>query len=256
MDLIYKIEKIIKELNFESPVIDIHYDNQKNIVGYITDESFKLKTDNESQKLIWTALKQNLEKEELLRIIALFHETPQERVKRISGFSNQEIKFSNFWIHETPELARYWLFIDVAKFGEEFKSFFLIINEKRKINKGLTFVYNKEVLDFMELEQQEIHTELYSNTFNNAEAEIKMDLMKLYDDLSNKQLWGKSNLYWYVYESFKLIPVSKSQIILTQGEIELLKKGLVYLDDFGIKNDIEKTIKNSEIMNNMRKEIS
>jgi hypothetical protein len=255
MDLIDKITEILRSIGLKYPIIEIHYDKQDNVLGYVTDELFKTKADNESQELIWTALKKKLDASELIRVIAIFHETPQERVERLNGYKSQEVKFSKFWFHQTPELAKYWLFIDVAKFGNDFKSFFIIICEKNKINKGLTFVYNKEVLDFMELEQNEIHEELYSNTFNNAEAEIKMELMNRYEELSSQQLYGKANMYWYVYENFKLTPYSKNQLFFTDSEIVMIKEGISKIDEFEVKKDIENAINKSTLINNLKQTI-
>jgi hypothetical protein len=256
MDLIDKITAILKSNGLQYSLFELHYDNQKNITGHITDDKFKSLSDEESQELIWNALRKNLEPEELFRVIAIFHETPFERVERKNGYKSQEVRFSNFWIHQTPELAKYWLFIDVAKFGDDFKSFFIIVSEKNNINKGLTFVYNQEVLSFMELEQNEIHEELYTNTFENAEAAIKIDLMNKYETFTSQQLYGKANMYWYVYENFKLNPLSKNQLLFTEKEISMIEKGLRKIDDFGIKNDIRIAIKKSTIINQMKKNIT
>lgn len=174
----------------------------------------------------------------------------------MNGFRSRQIKHSNFWIHKTPDLTTYWLFIDVAKFGEDYKSFFLIINERNKINKGLTFIYNKEVLSFMELEQDEIYDELYTNTFDNAEAEIKIDLMNHYEELTKQQLWGRANMYYYVYESFHLTTVSKNQFLFTEREIAQINEGLKHLDNFGIKKELQTAIKKSEIINKLKVQIS
>jgi len=256
MDLIDRITKILNEIeDLQRPIIDLHYDNQKNVVGHITDEKFKSFSNEDSQKLIWTNLKKNLDSDDLIKVIAIFHETPLERVERLNGYKPKDAQTSNFWFHQTPELAKYWLYIDVAKFGEDFKSFFLVISEKNNVNKGLTFVYNKEVLDFMELEQNEIYDELYSNTFGNAEAEIKLDLMNKYENLLSQQLYGKANMYWYVYEDFKLTPISKNQLFFTEKEISIIEKGLKSIDDFSIKKDIESAIKKSRLVNQMRTEI-
>jgi len=256
MDLIDKITRILYEIeDLQRPIIDLHYDNQKNVVGHITDEKFKNFSNEDSQKLIWTTLKKNLDSDELIKVIAIFHETPLDRVERLNGYKPKDAQSSNFWFHQTPELAKYWLYIDVAKFGEDFKSFFLVISEKNNVNKGLTFVYNKEVLAFMELDQNEIYDELYSNTFGNAEAEIKLDLMNKYENLLSQQLYGKANMYWYVYEDFKLTPISKNQLFFTEKEILMIEKGLKSIDDFSIKKDIELAIKKSKIINQMKTEI-
>ncbi|MBC5772626.1 hypothetical protein H8S95_01010 [Pontibacter sp. KCTC 32443] len=256
MDLIDKIDKILRNTNLKFPIIELRNDDQGNITGHISDETFNSLSDKDSQELIWTALRRNLESDEILRVIAIFHETPSERVERLTGYRTNDVRFSNFWFHQTPELAKYWLFIDVAKFGEDFKSFYIIVSEKNNIKRALTFVYNKEVLSFMDLEHNEIHEELYSNTFGNAEAEIKMDLMNKYERLSSQQLYGKANMYWYVYESFKLKPVSKNQLIFTDGEISMISKQLEKIDNFSIKKDIQIAIHKSTLINKMKKDIT
>jgi len=255
MDLIDKINKILSEIGLNAPIIDTHYDNQQNVVGHITDESFVKMSDEDAQSLIWTALKKNLDSSELIKVIAIFHETPQERIERIQGYRTRDIKYSKYWYHQTPEMTKYWLFVDVAKIGEVYKTFFLIINEREGFNKGLTFVYEKDVLEFMELEQNEIHKELFVNAFSNGEVDIKMELMNRYEKLSSQNLNGKANRYWYVYENFKLTPASKSQLLFTEGEISMIKNGLAQIDDFEIKNELDVAMKKSEIFNKMKKEI-
>lgn len=257
MDLIDKITEILRSIGLTEPNIDIHYDNQKHVVGHVADDLFSSMSDSAAQELIWTALKKNLDTTELKSIIAIFHETPFERVQRINGYRTKEVSHSNFWFHKTPDLSIYWLFVDVAKFGDDYKSFFLIINEKNKISKGLTFVYDKEVLRFMELEQNEIHDELYSNTFQNAEAEIKMDLMNHYESLTSQQLYGKANMYYYVYESFQLTPLAKKQLRFTDNEITRIEEALKKIkDDFAIKSEIENAINYSKAFNKLKKNIS
>jgi hypothetical protein len=256
MDLIDKIATILKKSGLVKPIIDIHYDNQNNVVGNVADESFKEKPDAEAQQMIWHELKKHLDSEELIRVIALFPETPEERVERLTGHRRKEVKHSNFWYHKTPESTTFWLFIDVAKFGDDYKSFYLIINDKENISKGQIFVYSKEVLDFMELEQNEIYDELYLNTFGNAEAEIKMVLMNHYEKLTNQQLYGKANMYYYVFENFSLKPAGKQQLLFTEPEIVRIKKALQDIDNFTIKKDIENALNKSETFNKLKRSIA
>ncbi|NLE04797.1 MAG: hypothetical protein GX638_08355, partial [Crenarchaeota archaeon] len=65
MDLIDKITKIINETEgLQHPIVELRFDNQKNVVGHITDDKFKSLSNEDSQKLIWTSLKKNLEADE------------------------------------------------------------------------------------------------------------------------------------------------------------------------------------------------
>jgi hypothetical protein len=91
--------------------------------------------------------------------------------------------------------------------------------------------------------------------FSNGEVDIKMELMNRYEKLSSQNLNGKANRYWYVYEDFQLTPASKSQLLFTETEIAMIKKGLAQIDDYEIKNELNVAMKNSEIFNKMKGEI-
>ena len=100
MDLIDKITKIINETEgLQRPIVELRFDNQKNVVGHIADDKFKSLSNEECQKLIWTSMKKNLEADELVKVIAIFHETPLERVERLNGYKPKDAQTSNFWFH-------------------------------------------------------------------------------------------------------------------------------------------------------------
>lgn len=256
MELINKIKNTLQtKSKLRSPLFDIYFDDTNQVVGYVADEIFESKNDEESQSLIWSSLKQYLAQEELMNISCVFHETLQERTKRLSKYSQNALQLnsqSKFWLHKTPEETRYWVVMDVEKINTEYKSFFLIINELGKFHKNVVFSYPDEVIEFMELKANEIYEELYSYVFHQAESEIKLDLMKKYDVLKEEQhLMGKNNLYNYVFENFKLMPIAKNKLQFTTEEIFILNK---YLSgcEFSIKNSIEGAIRISEIINNSK----
>lgn len=252
MDLIDKIKSILKKTELKAPIFDIHYDNQGNVVGYVADIVFEEKNQAESQKIIWDALQKNLGGEELIRILVIFNETLRERSNRLSGAAPKTLNHSNFWIHVTPELSKYWLFIDVAKINEDYKSFFLIINQKENYKNGLIFSYPKDVIDFMELGQNEIYDELYSNTFNNAESEIKIQIMNKHEALTQKGLWGKDNIYNYVFERFELKPQFKIDLIFTNEEIKMLDDALGNYKEFKITKDLIVSAQRSKAINDLK----
>lgn len=254
MDLIEKIEHILttkSELKF--PKFDIYYDDENQIVGYIADESFDSKTDEEAQHLIWNTLKKRLGQDDLRKISVIFHETLKERAERLMSRSENTIH-SKYWLHKTPKETKYWLFIGVDKFEDEdtYKAFFLIINEKDNFIKRVTFVYDKEILAFMELGEN-VEDELYSTALSNAESEIKLDLMKKYDELKDQQnLIGKNNLYNYVFENFKLTPIKRNDLKFTDEESCLLDKYLKDLDNFSIKKELQRSIEFSKKINKLK----
>ncbi len=257
MDFIEKIESILSNSGLISPVFDIHIDEKNNIVGYICDELFEQKNDAESQQLIWESLKKHFGQAELIKISVLFHETPRERAERLKEVTEKltskpkNIELSKIWQH-TKFGLKYWLFVDVKKFDAVYKSFFLIINAKEKFKKGVTFVYPQDVLDFMELSDDgEICEELYFSAFNNAESEIKLDLMKKYDELTKKGLWGNQNNFNYVFKDFSLVKVNKVRLKFDDEEIAILEGFLKNLEDFPVKKEIEKAIEISKMLNNL-----
>jgi hypothetical protein len=249
MDLREEVIRILSSIGLKAPLFDIHYDAHGNLIGHVASDTFIATNDKESQSLIWNALKSHLGAENLIKILAIFHETPRERSERLTGYRHKDVGFSNYWVHQTPDLAKYWLFIGIDRIGADYKSFFLIVNQKFGFKRCLTFNYSSDVIKFMELEQNEIHKELYDNTFNNAEAEIKLDLMSKHDQLADKEGWNKKNIYDYVYESFSMKPVSKNHLIFTIEEISSIEKTLPSLDKFSLTIDIRKAINNSNLYN-------
>ena len=252
MDLIDRIIETLSKSGLKAPSFDIHFDTQNNVIGYVTDEIFENLDDKESQHLIWDSLRKHFGQDDLLKILTIFHETPKERAERLIGYNSKSTAHSNFWLHTTPDLTKYWLFIDVAKFGDDYKTFFLVVNQKENFKKGLTYVYNKEVIEFMELAVGEIYAELFSNTFNNAESEIKYHLITRHDRLSDKGLRGNANMFNYVFDKFVLKPISKNRLIFTDEEIPILIEALEHIENFEVKKDIEIAIKKSDVMNKSR----
>ena len=79
--------------------------------------------------------------------------------------------------------------------------------------------------------------------------------MNKYESFQSQQLYGKANMYWYVYENFKLTPITKNKLLFTENEISMIDNGLKNIDNFSIKNDIESAIKKSKIINQYKAEI-
>lgn len=248
MELIDQVRSIIKNLNLEDPIIDLNYDKQGNIVGYVADPSFQSRPTEEVQKMLWKALKDNLPQKDFLRIIALFHEAPSERLNRLSDKKQLgiELPFSKFWLHKTPDFAKYWMFIDVARLGDEYEAFYLILCEKFHIEKGTKLHYDQEVISFMELSQDEIYKEVYTNIFGLGEVEVQTDIMNRYEKLSQEGLFGAANPYFYVYASFKMEPYRQGQILFSASEIQMIQKHLTELKNFSITDELDRAIKKSK----------
>lgn len=250
MEILDTIRNILSELEINNPIVDIHYDEQNNIIGFVCSVSFSDLNDVESQHLIWKALKKRLSTEQLVKILGIFHETPHERRLRINGDDEVKVKpiKNHLWIHDAPKLSRYWMVVDLGKFGDEYKAIYLIINGREKFQTGLTFVYTHEIIEFMQLEQEEIYDELFSMVFENAESEIKLHIMNKHDELTKKGLWGRENIYSYVFQSFKLVPHPLTKTVFDENELSLLKEPIGKMDDFNIKNEVKKRINLSEMI--------
>jgi len=151
MELKDKIINCIKSIELCDPIIEVYYDNQNNIRGYVTDSYFEKISDEVAQDIIWNSFNKILNDDELKRVLSIIHETPNEKLERLEGYTKIPSKPLNFWCHKAPKLSKYWLFVDVAKFGNEYKSFYLVINHNESFVKGLSFIYPKEIIDYMEL---------------------------------------------------------------------------------------------------------
>jgi len=202
--------------------------------------------------MIWKPLKKRLDSEELIKILAIFNETPREKISRLVEYPKRSFTHSKFWIHETTDSSKYWLFVDVGKFKDEYKSSYIIINQKENFKHVLTFVYTQEIIEFMELEPNEIYNELYNNIFSNGESEIKVQIMNKYNELTKKDLYGNSNIFDYVFKRFELTSIHKYNLIFTPEEIKMLSEALTKYDDFGIKNDLTKAIEISKKINELK----
>lgn len=250
-NLIDKIKKAFSNnRKLKYPVFDIHFDDENKVVGYVADEIFAEKNDKEAQQLVWKTLKDHLEPDEFLKVSMILPESPHERAERKDENNSENIPCSNYWLHETPDLTKYWLFIDVEKFEDNYKSFFLIINQKKNFSKTIKFNYDRDIITFMELIEDEIDNELYAHAFNQAESEIKLHLMTKYDELSKQGLYGKNNIFYYVFDKFKIKPVLIQQLLFCKEEIVLLSDVLTNINEFKIKQKIDMAIKQSQAILN------
>lgn len=122
--------------------------------------------------------------------------------------------------------------------------------------KRLIFKYPENVIQFMSLKPEEIYNELFSNSFNNAVAEIKMNLMNLHDEFEKKGVSWKDNIYSYVYDCFELKPTSKRDLLFTEKEIELITKGFEGINGYSVNELVLEAIEKSKIINKLKDEIN
>jgi acid stress-induced BolA-like protein IbaG/YrbA len=247
MDLIEKIQQIL-EKKLINPTIELRYDEKGNVFGRVISDSFQNRTDTESQSLIWDTLRKSLEKHDLLKIFMIFNETPQEAGFQENTYREKKSK-TKFWYHTTPTKTKYWLFVDVNRFKEDFRTFYLVINAKIKFDKCRIYNYPNQVVKFMELKKDELNDELLNQVFISGEAEIMGNLIQQYERTASIGIVAKRNPYNYIYSSFELTPCYSNQLIFNEQEIQILNKYLSKLH-FPISKDLKRGIKMSSIINN------
>lgn len=247
MDLIEKIQQDLQK-KLINPTIELRYDEKGNVFGRVISDSFQNKTDTQSQSLIWDILRRSLEKHELLKIFMIFNETPQEAGFQENISRNRKSKIK-FWYHNTPAKTKYWLFADVGKFRNEYKTFYLVINAKINYDKCRMYNYPNQVVKFMELKKEELNDELLNQVFISGEAEIMGNLIQQYERTANMGIVAKRNPYNYIYGSFELTPCFSNQLLFNEQEIQLLNKYLSKLQ-FSIVKELKQGIEMSQTIIN------
>lgn len=255
MGLVDDIKSAFKNSKLKEPVVNLENYND-NIFGYISSESFESKSDEDCQSIIWKILDENLSKEDLLKITAIFHETPKERAKRlIIKHINESVK-SKSYFHTTPEKDKYWIFIDACKLeGGDYKTIFIIFNEIHKFKKIRTYKYPKSVIEWMEYGSNEIYYDLLNEVFESAKTEVEINIIKRYDKNQDEGLTDKNNIFDYVLWGFKLDPIAPNKILFSKKEISIIRRFLEKITEFSIHRYLVQIINNSLLFNNEQKDI-
>jgi hypothetical protein len=60
MELIERILAIFKDSELKDSQFEIRYDEQKNVMGFVTNPIFRKLNDNDAQKFLWKPLKEHL----------------------------------------------------------------------------------------------------------------------------------------------------------------------------------------------------
>ncbi|MCX6166230.1 MAG: hypothetical protein NTU73_15445, partial [Ignavibacteriae bacterium] len=220
-------------------------------VGDITSETFNSLNDEESQKLIWGVLDKNLSKSEIIKITAIFHQTQEEETSRLIIQKTIYTIDSNIWCHKSNDKTKYLMFIDVLKLdNDDYKTIYIIINGTHGFLKSRIYNYPNSVIDWMQIESDEIYLDLLKDTYESGRSEIEIDLMNKYEAQEKLGYRGDANKYHYLFNNFILEPIKENQFFLNEKEILLLKKIFDDIPQFSIKKIIINLIDNSNIRNN------
>lgn len=230
----------------QDAIVDIHYDETGKVVGFVCSESFNVMSDSHSQALIWGTIKSYFGNDDILDVDVIYHETPQDRLVRLSDDSEVvdcRTEIQNYWFHESPDMCKYWVFVDVGKFDDNYKSIFVSFNSRDGFNRGTTFEYPREVVEFMELHNdKEVYDELYSHVIHSAEAEVKAELARKYEVETNKHLYGRENIFSYIFQNFKLTAKTAKELIFDDAELQIIEPLLGNFEGFPIKSQLEKQV--------------
>lgn len=238
-----EVLRSIPKLN--DTIVDIHYDETGKVVGFVCSEAFSQMADYQSQQLIWEAIHSNFGNDDIIGIDIIYHETPQERLLRLDECeaNGNRGDIHNYWFHESPDMCKYWVFVDVGKFDDTYKSIFISFNAKDKFNRGTTFEYPGEVVEFMELHNdKEVYEELYSHVIQSAEAEVKAELARKYELETSKHLYGRDNIFSYVFKDFRLTAKAAREVIFDDVELQIIEPLLDSFEGFPIKPHLQKQV--------------
>jgi hypothetical protein len=251
MDLLDKIKKLIKTNLDKDALFDLIYDDQKSISGYIATDLLLKESERQLNNKIWKIISQNISKKEQMRIIALFTETLADRIQRLET-NNKAVEPKSFkeryFVHRSKDGSTYFGFIDIAKFEDKYKTFYLTINADRNFRKGMIYNYTSDVIAFMNANGTDIFKELYENVLNGLKASIRIHLMDLYE---KQNILPANNVYNYVYDNFILEPIDISVDTFNAKEKEMIIESLKNIFTCPVTENIKKVI---DMSNNITSE--
>jgi hypothetical protein len=114
--------------------------------------------------------------------------------------------------------------------------------------KGVTFTYTPEIIALMGIDASDIEDDLFNNAFENAESEVKIELMRKYNVQSQLGLLGRDNMFNYVYNEFQLVPKLVNDIMFNEKEIKLVDRLLSQVDNHKIKFELENKVEVSKML--------
>jgi len=252
MGIAERVREALNPMGMSSPTYELTEDPNGNVSGFVADSFFADLSDEEAQRKIWEQLRKELTPDEQGRVLAIFHETPVERAQRRSGDVGPGSERERFFQHTDRERARYWLFVDVTRVGDDYKAVFFLFCAKTAFIKSLSFVYSKEVIEFMELTGEDLYAELHRNAFGNGEAELKSVLMDKYTKLEDSGKVGENNPYWYVFNDFHMTPCPVDALRFDEAEVSVLEEHKKAFEAYSLWVVLDKATALSKLQNQIR----
>lgn len=239
MDLRKRIRDLVHAELDSSAIVDLHTDDEGNISGFIASSQFEMEDATSSFEILWSKVLSNLDRTELKKLNGIFPETRSDHLSRLTSREIIERKeIWKYWEHESPDSSRYFGFADFVKVNDEVKAFYFVFNSTFAFEDGQIIVYSKEVIDFMEAREAEVFQEVFQNLLRNIEVKIKTHLLSLSEKELSHGRYGKNNKYEYVYESFRMLPITPSVTTFSNSDCEIIKRKLPSVFDCKVKDEL------------------
>lgn len=249
MDTMSVITKQLTLLGYKPQEIEVRFTDQGDIVIYLLVNSM-LKRADEVYEYIWGQLKARLKPEDFNKIVGVYLETTDEKVRRCTLSSDKLGIDHMIWKHFTFSGIRYWLLIDAVKSGDEYHSIYFVFmysNSKGDIDfhEGMQYIYKKEIVDFMGFKgkHDEFIEYLLEEVFNIGKNVIQFNLMGQYERMMKEsRVFGDSNPFHYAFKDIEIKPVDRLELDMNNIEMEYFTKLQNQFDGYSLINILKQSI--------------
>jgi hypothetical protein len=254
VELLEKIESLAKTKIDTDALVDIQYDQQGNVSGYIASKNFRPSSNGASSYKIATVLSDNLSPEQIEKILGIFPETLEEHAQRFGNCKNGEVGvISKYFYHKSGDHSFYDVFIDAVKIDSTFKSFFLVVNASYNFSKCATFEFPKEVTDDFARFGKTGYGGILDLMKNRAMEQIRKHLIGLHIEASTRRGEQGENLYGYAYDKIEIGHFRPSVSTLSKEESAIIQENLGKIPDCNVKKELSRTV---ELINLISVEVS
>lgn len=243
MELLEQIESLAKSKIDGDALIDIQYDEQGNVSGYIASKNFRPSCNGASSYKIETVLTDHLSSEQIGKVLGIFPETLEEHAQRFGVFKNGDAgAISKYFYHRSGDHSFYYAFLDAVKIDSIFKSFYFVMNEGHNFSKCMTFEFPKEVIDDFARCGKNAYETILVIMRNRAIEQIRKHLISLHVGKSAQRGNQGEELYGYAYNEIETGRFRPSVSTLSKEEGAMIQKSLGRIMDCNVKKELDRTV--------------
>jgi hypothetical protein len=243
VELLERIESLAKSKIDSAALVDIQYDGQGNVSGYIASKNFRPSSNGASSYKIESVLADNLSPEQIGKILGIFPETLEEHAQRFGNSKNGDLGvISKYFHHKSGDHSFYDVFIDAVKIDSTFKSFFLVVNAGHNFSKCAEFEFPKEVTDDFARFGKSGYEGILALMKNRAIDQIRRHLVGLHIEESAQREKRGEDIYGYAYDKIEIGHFRPSVSTLSKEEGAMIRKNLDKLVDCNVKRELAKTV--------------